>query len=451
MNKILLLFIMFFVCLTQGGIAFSESETLNNTSAATIITAEHGIKPYDEDQTTLLLKDIRVEQYQKTYFYDTFDKVVDSKGHPISPNRINYVYIDGKLSDSGQINTDTIGEKHTVAITYYDDFGNAYYSNKVAVTVIPMDDKSSIRIKDATIFLGHQWNPEDIFVEARNRFGDPITWKQAKEELGAFVRVNDNPLAEIDTSKPGKYEVEVRMKGARGWFNVLSNKANVTVKKKEDEDKDKDKGILKVKNSTLYVGQKWEPKDNFVSATDEDGNSFHWGDYKKLKYSGNVDTSKPGVYKVKYYFYVNDKKKIVSECEVTVKEDKTSIKAKDSTLNVGQKWEPKDNFVSATDEEGREVPFSDSRITISPGKIDTSKPGVHKIKYTFHGVVKNVHSEFKVTVKEDKTSIKTKDSILYVGQKWKPIDNFVSATDEEGREVPFSDQRITIPPGKIDT
>ena len=96
-------------------------------------------------------------------------------------------------------------------------------------------------------------------------------------------------------------------------------------------------------------------------------------------------------------------KDVDSEFTVTVKEDKSSLKTKDSTLYVGQKWNPEDNFVSATDEDGKEIPWEDSRITKNGASIDTSKPGVHKIKYTNKGKVKDVDSTFTVTVKDNLT------------------------------------------------
>ncbi|EMW9222788.1 bacterial Ig-like domain-containing protein, partial [Enterococcus faecalis] len=84
----------------------------------------------------------------------------------------------------------------------------------------------------------------------------------------------------------------------------------------------------------------------------------------------------------------------------------TSIKTKDNTLYVGQKWDPKDNFVNATDEDGKSIPWNDPRITKNGASIDTSKPGKHKIKYTFKGKVKNVDSEFTVIVKEEPFMLK---------------------------------------------
>ncbi|MEN2291903.1 bacterial Ig-like domain-containing protein, partial [Enterococcus faecalis] len=126
----------------------------------------------------------------------------------------------------------------------------------------------------------------------------------------------------------------------------------------------------------------------------------------------SIDTSKAGVHKIKYT-NKGKVKDVDSEFTVTVKEDKSSLKTKDSTLYVGQKWNPEDNFVSATDEDGKEIPWEDSRIIKNGASIDTSKPGVHKIKYTYKGKVKNVDSEFTVTVKEDKTSLELNTGTHY--------------------------------------
>ncbi len=58
--------------------------------------------------------------------------------------------------------------------------------------------------------------------------------------------------------------------------------------------------------------------------------------------------------------------------------DQTSVKVKDSTLYVGDDWHAVDNFVSATDKTGANVPFSG--VTVS-GTVDTSKEGQYPVVY----------------------------------------------------------------------
>lgn len=94
--------------------------------------------------------------------------------------------------------------------------------------------------------------------------------------------------------------------------------------------------------------------------------------------------------------------------------DKKSIKTKDLTLYQGQSWKREDSFVSATDENGKAVPWSDGRIDTNGATVDTNKPGVYELKYTFKGKAGNIDSKCKVTVKENKSTI----VIKYVQYSW---------------------------------
>ncbi|WP_406841747.1 bacterial Ig-like domain-containing protein [Lactococcus lactis] len=71
---------------------------------------------------------------------------------------------------------------------------------------------------------------------------------------------------------------------------------------------------------------------------------------------------------------------------------KQNILAHDSTIYVGDTWEPKDNFDSATDSSGQNVEFSDN---LSSGTVDTSTAGDYLITYT-NG--EDVFKEITVTV-----------------------------------------------------
>lgn len=48
----------------------------------------------------------------------------------------------------------------------------------------------------------------------------------------------------------------------------------------------------------------------------------------------------------------------------------------------------------------------------------------------------------------DKTSLETKDSVIYEGDIWNPLDNFVKATDKDGNPVKFEEVGVT---GNVDT
>ncbi|MBF0825994.1 bacterial Ig-like domain-containing protein, partial [Enterococcus faecalis] len=58
-----------------------------------------------------------------------------------------------------------------------------------------------------------------------------------------------------------------------------------------------DQATVVAKDSTLYVGDSWQAEDNFVSATDKQGNNVT---FSEVTVSGDVDTSKAGSYQVTY-------------------------------------------------------------------------------------------------------------------------------------------------------
>ncbi|EAE3710531.1 bacterial Ig-like domain-containing protein [Listeria monocytogenes] len=193
------------------------------------------------------------------------------------------------------------------------------------------------------------------------------------------------------------------------------------------------KATLKVKDSTLYVGDNWTAASNFVSATDRDGNELTVAD---LQIEETVDTTKAGVYEITY------KNGNLSEtAKVTVKENKTTLKVKDSTLYVGDNWTAASNFISATDKEGNAITVDDLEVE---GSVNTSAPGVYEITYKNGSLSETA----KVTVKENKATLKVKDSTLYVGDGWTSASNFVSATDKEGNVITVDDLEVE---GTVDT
>ena len=193
-----------------------------------------------------------------------------------------------------------------------------------------------------------------------------------------------------------------------------------------------DHSRLQVKDTTIYVGDKWKPEDNFVSATDKTGQDVL---FEKIDVQGTVNVDKIGDYEIVYKNGTKEAKAIVH-----VRDD-SQLEVKDTTIYVGDKWEAEDNFVSATDKTGQDVPFE--KITVS-GQVDTSKAGVYPIVYSYEGKEETAH----VTVKPDQSKLEVKDTTIYVGDSWKPEDNFVSATDRDGHAISFDKVQVK---GEVDT
>ena len=278
--------------------------------------------------------------------------------------------------------------------------------NQFSVGITPEEDLSTIVTKDSTIYVGDEWHAADNFVSATDKHGNGMSFSE--------ITVN----GEVDTSKVGTYEVKY-MNG-----NV-SDTATITVVANQE--------TVTAKDSTLYVGDAWTAADNFLSATDKDGNVLS---LTEVTIIGEVDTDTPGEYQV---IYRNGKTEATAT--ITVLADQTSVKAKDSTLYVGDDWQAADNFVSATDKTGANVPFSN--VTVS-GAVDTSKEGQYPVVYQ-NG---NQKATATITVVANQETVVAKDSTLYVGDAWTAADNFVSATDKKGQSLSLAEVTTS---GEVDT
>ncbi|MDB7102743.1 bacterial Ig-like domain-containing protein [Enterococcus mundtii] len=191
---------------------------------------------------------------------------------------------------------------------------------------------------------------------------------------------------------------------------------------------------IEVIDSSIYEGDKWESKDNFVSAKDKDGNPVALED---LTVEGTVDTTKAGTYEVKYSY-----DGATSIATITVKAIQTAVNVHDSTVYIGSTWKEEDNFDSAVDGDGNPVDFE--AISVE-GAVDTTKAGTYEVKYSYNGVM----SIATITVKETGgTAVNVHDSTIYIGSTWKAEDNFDSAVDKNGNSVSF--EAVTVE-GSVDT
>ncbi|EOT36061.1 bacterial Ig-like domain-containing protein [Enterococcus durans] len=264
----------------------------------------------------------------------------------------------------------------------------------------------SISVKDATLYVNDLWDPADNFISATDKDGNAMDFDPSMV------------TGTVDTSVAGITPITYTNGSA-------SQVSTVTVKENLES--------IVIRNSVLYVGDKWDPAANFVSATDKDGNSLA---FDPTMVTGDVNVKVPGNYQVTY---TNGSASQLAE--VTVKENKETIVVKDLTIYVGDTWNPADQFISATDKAGSPLFFIKEMVS---GVVDSKKIGTYKV------VFRNGQAEQQttVTVKENKETIHAKDSTLSVGDSWDPLDNFLSATDKEGKSVPFE---MNMVDGSVDT
>ena len=300
-----------------------------------------------------------------------------------------------KITVSGQVDNTKAG---VYPIVY------SYEGKEETANVTVKADQSKLEVKDTTIYVGDKWKPEDNFVSATDKTGQDVP----------FEKIDVQGTVNVD--KIGDYEIV---------YKNGTKEAKAIVHVRDDSQ-------LEVKDTTIYVGDKWEAEDNFVSATDKTGQDVP---FEKIDVQGTVNVDKIGDYEIVYKNGTKEAKAIVH-----VRDD-SRLQVKDTTIYVGDSWKPEENFVSATDKTGQDVPFE--KITVS-GQGDTSKAGVYPIVYSYEGKEETAH----VTVKPDQSKLEVKDTTIYVGDKWKPEDNFVSATDRDGHAISFDKVQVK---GEVDT
>ncbi|EHF1085920.1 hypothetical protein J0S15_002569, partial [Enterococcus faecalis] len=315
------------------------------------------------------------------------------------------VWIDG--NKTREIDTSKPG-KHGVKIAILKANNEWVYSNDVTVTV---EDKTSIKTKNSTIYVGQGWGQIDNFVSATDEVGQNVPFQDN--------RIRMEGATDVEPRKPGVYKVTYIFDGK---FKQVKSESTVTVK----EDKTK----AELKDTELYVGQKWDLRSVFKNVVDKDGNpikpekvNYVWIDGNKTR---EIDTSKPGKHTVKIAILKeNDEWVYSNEVTVKVKEDKTKAELKDTELYVGQKWGLGSVFKYAIDKDGNPIKLEQVFWVYIDGKqidlrenktkelIDTNKPGTHTVSIAIRNAADVGHAyewahsnEVTVTVKEEPFTIK---------------------------------------------
>lgn len=304
---------------------------------------------------------------------------------------------DGKALSFSQLTVDASQVDVTKAGIY--DVTYTYDGVTSTAKVIVKAKQTAVNVHDSEIYVGDAWQAADNFDSGLDKDGKPL--------LFTDLTVEDS---QMDSTKAGVYEV-------RYHYDGVTSTAKITVKSKQT--------AINVHDSTIYLGDAWQAKDNFDSALDKEGKPV---DFSKLKVdSSQVNLQKPGVYEVIYSY-----DGYTSSAKITIKSKQTAINVHDSTIYVNEAWQAKDNFDSALDKDGKTVEFN--QVTVDSSRVKLDKPGIYEVHYYYGGLVQDA----KVTVKAKQTAVNVHDSTLYVGDKWNARDNFDNGLDEVGNPLAFS-------------
>ncbi|WP_130852291.1 bacterial Ig-like domain-containing protein, partial [Lactiplantibacillus mudanjiangensis] len=154
-------------------------------------------------------------------------------------------------------------------------------------------------------------------------------------------------------------------------------------------------------------------------------------------------------YEVTYSYTDAAGNAVTKTATITVVASQASIDTKDSTLVAGPHttWSAADNFVSATDADGKALSLADLKVS---GSVDPTKAGRYEVTYSYTDAAGNaVTKTATITVVASQASIDTKDSTLVAGPHttWSAADNFVSATDADGKALSLTDLKVS---GSVD-
>lgn len=408
----------------------AKSKTITKQVDVTVVGTE---KPVVKPTITVKNRTIKIKEK-----FNPLDGVTakDSDGNDIT----------SKLKvEENTVDTSKSGN-YVVVVSVTDSRGTSAVANYIVeVTgdeVAPKPDKDT---KPPTIE-----GLEDLVLKVGDRF-NPKEGVTAKDDLDGSpkLEVVENT---VDTSKAGTYVVVYQASDASGNKTVQSIK--VVVKPKQDvKPLDTEAPKLTVENRRVPLGTKLDLMQGVSAVDNIDGDITSQVTVNK----GNLDVTKTGNYSVVYT--VKDKAGNITNKTATVEvySSKPVITGSDLTLTVG------DDFKASTGMHATDVEDGDitSKLKVTTTTVDTSKPGIYKVKYEVTDKDGHTTEFVRKVVVFDKSSDKRevpllgfdgggiKDDTLNIsmGDKFAPM-KYIAASDKEDGDIT---KNIRVVQNNVDT
>ena len=334
---------------------------------------------------------------------------------------------DGDITNKIEIlkNDVNINEPGIYDVTYkVTDTQGASYTTTIKVTVNPkaadLNACPVIQATDKTLTVGDEFDPLADVTAEDEEDGD-ITDK---------IEILEN---EVDTTKPGKYEVTYKVTDSGGASHVKTIKVTVNPKMEPLNASP----IIEAEDKTLTVGDAFDPMADVTATDAEDGNLTD-----KIEILNNeVDTTKPGKYEVTYKVTDSKGASYTKTITVTVNPKMEvlnaipTIKAEDKTLTVGDTFDPKADVTAEDVEDGNLT----DKIEVLKNEVDTTKAGKYEVTYKVtdcKGASRTKTITVTVNPKmeplNEAPTIDVTDKEITVGDKFDPKDGVTAKDKEDG-------------------
>ena len=253
---------------------------------------------------------------------------------------------------------------------------------------------------------------------------------------------------DVDTTKPGTYEVVYKVTDSKGASKKKTIKVTVNPKMEALNEVPS----ISASDKTLTVGDTFDAKKDVTAKDTEDGDLTDKIEVVK----NDVDTTKPGTYEVTYkvtdskgaskkktvYVTVNPKMEEINWIPV--------ISASDRALTVGDVFNVMDG-VSASDHEDGDITGS---VVVESSNVDTNTVGSYQVTYRVtdsQGASSTKTITVIVNPKMEEMNwmpvISASDKVLTVGDVFNVMDG-VSASDHEDGDVTGS---VVVESSNVDT
>ena len=297
---------------------------------------------------------------------------------------------------------------------------NITYNATWVMNWVQMNSAPVIKATDKTIEVGYIFDPKADVTATDEEDGD-ITDK---------IEILEN---EVDTTKPGKYEVTYKVTDSGGASHVKTIKVTVNPKMEPLNAAP----IIKAEDKTLTVGDAFDPMADVTATDAEDGNLTDKIEIKK----NDVDTTKPGKNEVTYKVTDSKGASYTKSITVTINpkmepiNSAPIIKAEDKTLTVGDTFDPKAD-VTATDAEDGDLT---DKIEVLKNEVDTTKAGKYEVTYKVtdnQGASRTktitVTVNPKIEPLNEAPTIDVTDKEITVGDKFDPKEGVTAKDKEDG-------------------